>query len=125
MYGEVISAIEADFRIVGLGKFFDGNKFKKCSYFGPYAFRIREVQKRYHVVDFTGFRDGYINEEWFQTIKSRWATNAERSELEEFYMKPFIRGDYASKILAHYETGYPQYYWARRLTRGLLRYEIV
>jgi hypothetical protein len=112
---ERIKRYYADFRIVGLGIFFDGNKFKKRSYFGPYAFRIRdslnvEVQKRYHVVDFTVFRDGYINEEWFQTIISRWATNAEKSELEEFYMKPFIRGYYAGKILVHYETGYPQYY---------------
>ncbi len=60
MYGEVISAIAADFRIVGLVIFFDGNKFKKRSYFGPYAFRIRdslnvEVQKRYHVVDLMVF----------------------------------------------------------------------
>lgn len=123
LYGEVISAIAADFRVVGLGIFFDGNKFKKRSYFGPYAFRIRdslnvEVQKRYHVVDLTGMRNGYVNEEWFQTIKSRWATNAEKSELEEFHMKPFIRGDYAGKILVHYETGFPQYYYAPRLTHG-------
>jgi hypothetical protein len=31
-------------------------------------------------------------------------------------MKTFIRGDYAGKILVHYKTGYPQYYWAPRLT---------
>ncbi len=123
LYAEVISAVAADFRVVGVGIFFDQNKFKKRAYFGPYAFRTRdslniETQRKYHMVDLTGMPDGYINEEWFQTIKSRWATNAEKSELEEFYMKPFIRGDYAGKILVHYETGFPQYYYAPRLTHG-------
>lgn len=123
LYGEVISAVAADFRVVGLGIFFDSNKFKKRAFFGPYAFRVRdslnvEIQKRYRMVDLSGMSNGYIDEEWFQAIKSRWATNAEKSELEEFYMKAFIRGDYAGKILVHYETGYPLYYYAPRLTHG-------
>lgn len=123
LYGEVISAVGADFRVVGIGIFFDRNKFKQRSYFGPYAFRVRdslnvETQRRYQMVDFTGFKNGYHNEEWFTSIKSRWATNPEKIELEEFFMKPYIRGDYAGKILVNYESGIPQYYYAPKLTHG-------
>lgn len=121
LYAEVISAIAADFKAVGVGIFFDRNKFKKNkAYFGPYAFRERdslnvEVQKRYQMVDLTGMPDGYINEEWFTAIKARWASSPELSELEQFYLKPFIRGDYVGKILVHYESGFPQYYYAPKL----------
>ena len=71
MYAEVISAIAADFRAVGVGIFFDRNKFRKNKgYFGPYAFRNRdnlnvEIQKHYQMVDLTGMPGGYINEDWF------------------------------------------------------------
>lgn len=121
MYAEVISSIAADFKAVGVGIFFDRNKFKKDkAYFGPYAFRVRdnlnvEIQKHYQVVDLTGLPDGYINEEWFQAIKARWATSPDMSELEQFYLKPFIRGDYAGKILVHYESGFPQYFYGAKL----------
>lgn len=104
-----------------MGIFFDRNKFKKDkAYFGPYAFRIRdslnvEIQKHYQMVDLTGMKGGYINEEWFQAIKSRWASSPELSELEQFYLKPFIRGDYPGKILVHYESGFPQYFYAPKL----------
>jgi hypothetical protein len=121
LYGEVISSIAADFKAVGVGIFFDRNKFSKDkAYFGPYAFRQRdqlnvEIQKRYQMVDLTGMPNGYINEEWFQAVKSRWATSPEISELEQFYLKPFIRGDYLGKILVHYEAGFPQYFWGPKL----------
>lgn len=76
LHAEVISAIAADFKAVGVGIFFDRNKFKKNrAYFGPYAFRMRdnlnvEIQKHYHMVDLTGMPGGYINEEWF-TVSSQ------------------------------------------------------
>ena len=72
LYAEVISAIASDFRAVGVGIFFDRNKFRKNkAYFGPYAFRVRdslnvEIQKHYQMVDLTGMPGGYIDEEWFQ-----------------------------------------------------------
>jgi hypothetical protein len=72
LYAEVISAVAADFKAVGVGIFFDRNKFRKDkAYFGPYAFRNRdnlnvEIQKHYQMVDLTGFDGGYIDEEWFQ-----------------------------------------------------------
>lgn len=121
LYAEVISAVAADFKVVGLGVFYDRNKFSKNkAYFGPYAFRNRdninmEIQKHYQVVDLTGLNNGYIDEEWFQAIKSRWAISPELSELEQFYLKPYIRGDYAGKILVHYESGFPQYFYAAKL----------
>lgn len=121
LHAEVIASIAADFRAVGVGIFFDRNKFKKDKeYFGPYAFRVRdnlnvEIQKHYQMVDLTGFENGYINEEWFQAIKARWATSPDMAELEQFYLKPFIRGDYAGKILVHYESGFPQYFYGAKL----------
>lgn len=121
LYAEVISAIAADFRAVGVGIFFDRNKYKKeRPYFGPYAFRERdnlnvEIQKKYHMVDLTGMPGGYIDEDWFTAIKSRWASSPEISELDQFYLKPFIRGDYLGKILVHYEAGYPQYFYGAKL----------
>ena len=121
LYAEVISAVAADFKAVGVGIFFDRNKFRKDkAYFGPYAFRNRdnlnvEIQKHYQMVDLTGFNGGYIDEEWFQAIKARWASSPEKSELEQFYLKPFIRGDYVGKILVHYESGFPQYFWGPKL----------
>lgn len=74
-----------------------------------------EIQKHYQVVDLTGLNNGYVDEEWFQAIKSRWAISPELSELEQFYLKPYIRGDYAGKILVHYESGFPQYFYAAKL----------
>ena len=74
IYAEVISSVAADFKAVGVGIFFDRNKFsKKKPYFGPYAFRNRdslnvEIQKHYQMVDLTGMPDGYINEDWFTVI---------------------------------------------------------
>lgn len=124
LYAEVISAIAADFQTVGVGIFFDRNKFRKDrAYFGPYAFRERdnlnvEIQKKYHMVDLTGMPNGYINEEWFQAIKARWASAPEVSELEQFYLKPFIRGDYLGKILVHYEPGFPQYFFSAKPKHG-------
>lgn len=121
LYAEVISAVSADFKVVGVGIFYDRNKFsKKKAFFGPYAFRNRdnlnmEIQKHYQVVDLTGMPNGYIDEDWFQAIKARWAISPEKSELEQFYLKPYIRGDYAGKILVHYESGFPQYFWAAKL----------
>jgi len=121
LYAEVIANVAADFKVVGVGIFYDRNKFnKKKAYFGPYAFRNRdninmEIQKHYQVVDLTGMPNGYIDEEWFQAIKARWAISPELSELDQFYLKPFIRGDFAGKILVHYESGFPQYYYAAKL----------
>lgn len=125
LYAEVISAVAADFKVVGVGIFYDRNKFdkKEKAYFGPYAFRNRdninmEIQKHYQAVDLTGMPNGYIDEEWFQAIKSRWAISPELSELEQFYLKPYIRGDYEGRILVHYESGFPQYFYAAKLKHG-------
>ena len=72
MFAEVIASVAADFKAVGVGIFWDRNKFRKDkAYFGPYAFRVRdnlnvEIQKHYQAVDLTGMENGYINEDWFQ-----------------------------------------------------------
>ncbi len=121
IYAEVMAAAGTDFKAVGVGIFFDRNKFRKDKpYFGPYAFIEQDAVKQdnfknYRMVDLTGMPGGYINEEWFQAIKSRWAVSPELAELEQFYLKPFIRGDYAGKILVHYESGFPQYYYGAKL----------
>jgi hypothetical protein len=48
-------------------------------------------------------------------VKARWASAPELSELEQFYLKPFIRGDFLGKILVHYESGFPQYFYGAKL----------
>ena len=58
-----------------------------------------------------------------QAIKARWASSPEISELEQFFLKPFIRGDYLGKILVHYEAGYPQYFYGAKLKWVLDIYE--
>jgi hypothetical protein len=74
LHAEVISAVAADFKTVGVGIFFDRNKFKKNKpFFGPYAFRNRdyinvEIDKHYQMVDLTGMPNGYINDDWFTVI---------------------------------------------------------
>ena len=40
-------------------------------------------------------------------MKSRWATNGDRSELTEFWLKLFIRSDYNGNTLVHHESGFP------------------
>ena len=50
-----------------------------------------------------------------KAMKASWASSPEISELEQFFLKPFIRGDYLGKILVHYEAGYPQYYFGAKL----------
>ena len=57
----------------------------------------------------------YLIMSFIKAIKSRWAVSPELAELEQFYLKPFIRGDYAGKILVHYESGFPQYYYGAKL----------
>jgi|APThiThiocy_ev2_2_1041544.scaffolds.fasta_scaffold19353_3 hypothetical protein len=48
-------------------------------------------------------------------MKARWATNADRAELTEFWLKLFIRSDYAGNALVHHESGFPLYSYAPEL----------
>ena len=48
-------------------------------------------------------------------MKARWATNADRAELTEFWLKLFIRSDYSGNTLVHHESGFPLYSYAPEL----------
>jgi hypothetical protein len=48
-------------------------------------------------------------------MKARWGTNADRSELTEFWLKFFIRSDYIGNALVHHESGFPLYSYAPEL----------
>lgn len=48
-------------------------------------------------------------------MKARWATNADRSELTEHWLKLFIRSDYAGNAIVHHESGFPLYSYAPEL----------
>ena len=48
-------------------------------------------------------------------MKARWATNADRAELTEFWLKLFIRSDYSGNTLVQHESGSPLYSYAPEL----------
>lgn len=69
LIGEVLAAAGGDYKVVGVGIFFDRGKFKnyRLPYFGPYAFRPeKDISRKYTVVDWAGLPDGYENENWFR-----------------------------------------------------------
>lgn len=69
LIGEVLAAAGGDFKVVGVGIFFDRGKFRnyRLPYFGPYAFRPeKDISRKYTVVDWAGLPDGYENEVWFR-----------------------------------------------------------
>lgn len=69
LIGEVLSAVGSDYKIVGIGIFFDRGKFPhhRLPYFGPYAFRTEnDISHNYTVIDWAGLPDGYENELWFR-----------------------------------------------------------
>ena len=69
LIGEVLSAAGSDYKLVGVGIFFDRGKFPhyRLPYFGPYAFRTEDgISRKYSVVDWAGLPDGYENEVWFR-----------------------------------------------------------
>jgi hypothetical protein len=71
LIGEVLAAVGADYKLVGVGIFFDRGKFHhyRLPFFGPYAFRSdRDSSRKLTVVDWAGLPDGYENEIWFRVI---------------------------------------------------------
>jgi hypothetical protein len=69
LIGEVLAAVGGDYKIVGIGIFFDRGKFPnyRLPYFGPYAFRSEDdISRKYIVIDWAGLPDGYENEIWFR-----------------------------------------------------------
>ncbi len=69
LIGEVLAAAGGDYKVVGVGIFFDRGKFLnyRLPYFGPYAFRLEnDISRKYIVVDWAGLPDGYENEIWFR-----------------------------------------------------------
>jgi len=69
LIGEVLAAVGGDYKVVGVGIFFDRGKFRnyRLPYFGPYAFRPeKDISRKYTVVDWAGLPDGYENEVWFR-----------------------------------------------------------
>ncbi|KAK7497619.1 hypothetical protein BaRGS_00011014, partial [Batillaria attramentaria] len=93
VFGEVIANVMGNFKIYSAGVFFDRYMFEnqdgtKREFFGPWAYR---KDGGYYAIDTAGLNTRYVDEEWFQTSKGRWATN--RHGLEKYKMKPKIRSD--------------------------------
>jgi hypothetical protein len=71
LIGEVLAAAGGDYKVVGVGIFFDRGKFRNhhLPYFGPYAFRPeKDISRKYTVVDWAGLSNGYENELWFRVM---------------------------------------------------------
>jgi len=74
LIGEVLAAAGADFKVVGVGIFFDRGKFPQhhLPYFGPYAYRIENgFSRTYRVVDWAGLPGAYENELWFRVRRKK------------------------------------------------------
>lgn len=71
LIGEVLAAAGGDYKVVGVGIFFDRGKFRNhhLPYFGPYAYRPeKDISRKYTVVDWAGLSQGYENELWFRVM---------------------------------------------------------
>lgn len=74
LIGEVLAAAGGDYKVVGVGIFFDRGKFRnyRFPYFGPYAFRPeKDISRKYTVVDWAGLPEGYENQPWFRVRRRR------------------------------------------------------
>ena len=74
LIGEVLAAAGSDYKVVGIGIFFDRGKFRNyhLPYFGPYAYRSEtDINRKYIVIDWAGLPNGYENEIWFQVRKNK------------------------------------------------------
>lgn len=108
IFGEVLASVMADFKVLGMGVYFDRYKFRVSppvnttdprysntitrEYFGPFAFRIQnegDGLDMYRAIDTAGFQKHYVDEPWFSKVKGRWMTNFHG--LRKFIDKPMIR----------------------------------
>ena len=48
-------------------------------------------------------------------MKARWGTHADRAELTEYWLKLYIRSDYAGNAIVQHESGLPLYSYAPEL----------
>ena len=77
MFGEVIANVMGNFKIYSAGVFFDRYQFEnqdgtKRELFGPWAYKR---EGGFNVLDSAGLPSRYTDEDWFRTVKARWATN--------------------------------------------------
>nr|KAG5707185.1 hypothetical protein BaRGS_017869 [Batillaria attramentaria] len=93
VFGEVIANVMGNFKIYSAGVFFDRYMFEnqdgtKREFFGPWAYR---KDGGYYAIDTAGLNTRYVDEEWFQAMKGRWATNF--FGLETYKMRSYIRSN--------------------------------
>ena len=117
VFAEVVANVMSDSRIVGLGVFFDRNKFKidqenTREFFGPFAYRsppnTRSDTDEIKVIDFAGFHTRYINEDWYRETKEKWTSNLDK--LEQFTDR---LGHPHTYILEHQAPVYTDGVWSR------------
>ena len=108
IFGEVIASVMADFKVLGIGAYFDRYKFRVAppvnttdprysntvtrEFFGPFAWRIQNIGDgldMFRSLDSAGLKRKYIDEPWFAKMKGRWMTNFH--SLKKFINKPMIR----------------------------------
>ena len=134
IFGEILSMVMGDFKILSAGCYFDQYKFRVAppvnttdpryantitrEYFGPYAWRIqnqRDGLDVFRAVDTAGFPKRYDEELSFKRMKQRWATNFH--SLKKFIDKPMIRSSPNSTSSIRFEH-YPITYRAPRYEDG-------
>ncbi|KAK7115191.1 uncharacterized protein [Littorina saxatilis] len=93
MFGEVIANVMGNFKIYSAAVYFDRYSWEtqdgtKRELFGPWAYK---KEGSFYVIDTAGMPTRYVDEEWFQAVKGRWATNFQG--LKTYKMRPMIRSD--------------------------------
>lgn len=120
IFGEVLAAVMADFKVLGAGAYFDRYKFRVSppvnttdpryanaitrEYFGPYAWRIQNPADgldAFRAIDSAGLDRPYTDELWFRRMKQRWATNFH--SLKKYIDKPMIRSSPNSTSSVRFE----------------------
>ncbi|KAK7114273.1 uncharacterized protein [Littorina saxatilis] len=117
MFGEVVANVMGNFKIYSAGVFFDRYQWEnqdgsKMELFGPWAYRRQGVV---NAMDSAGLTTMYTGEDWFRTVKARWATNT--VGLKVYKMKAWIRSDSKGTSSIKHEH-YPLRYRAPEYTSG-------
>jgi hypothetical protein len=77
MFGEVLANVMADYKVLSSGVYFEPHVFedwdgKSREFFGPFAWKR---DKSVYAIDTAGFKNRYIDEDWYVRIRQRWQTN--------------------------------------------------
>ncbi|KAK3085703.1 hypothetical protein FSP39_007558 [Pinctada imbricata] len=119
LYGEVLSNVMSDHKVISSGVFFEPNVFeefdgKTREYFGALAYRDND--ENIMAIDMAGLPERYTENEWYVRLRQRWKTNT--SGLQKYRMKSLVRSDINGTSAVKFEY-YPMGYKAPHVGQGI------